>query len=145
MIGECEIRHRADVITAQITARRTAAIVGFGRREREEFAIAASELATNILKHGVRGRMRFEVVHDPDRGDGLQVVAYDEGPPFRDFALATRDGCDDGGPIGPDRVPGRGGLGIGLGAVQRLMDSVSWRMRPNGKEILALRFPSKGR
>lgn len=140
MTNECHIGHPADVITVQITARRCAVSLGFGRRESEEIAIVATELATNILKHGIRGSIRFEIVTDPLRGAGLEVIARDYGPPFRNFEEAARDGCDDDGPIDPARVPRRGGSGIGLGAVQRFSDAVRCEPRPNGKEVLAVRF-----
>lgn len=114
--------------------------IGFERRASVEIAIATSELAVNIAKYGVRGHVTLDVVDDPVRGPGISIVAYDSGPPFRDFAMALRDGCDDQGPIDPSQLLRRHGLGSGLGAVSRFTDSLACVPAAGGKEVRAVRY-----
>lgn len=137
---EQAIRHEADIVVVQRLVRDYAIEHGFQRTAAVELAIVASELATNILKYGVRGVIRAEAVTDPERGPGLRILASDEGPPFHDFALAVRDGFDDKGQIDPFTFTARRGLGAGLGAVQRFSDEISWEPTEGGKHIQVLRF-----
>jgi anti-sigma regulatory factor (Ser/Thr protein kinase) len=129
-----------DVVHAQRGARGAALEVGFGAPDADEFAIIASELATNILKYGVKGTLTFVDVVHPERGRGLAVVARDFGPPFRDFAAALEDGCDDTGPIAVEAQFGRHGLGTGLGAVRRFSDRVECVPLADGKDVHAVRY-----
>ena len=115
--SEHRVAHATDAFVVRRAAIELAGLCGFSRVECVEIAIAASELTTNIVKYGVRGRVRIEPVDDAARGPGIRVLAFDEGPPFRDFAEATRDGYGDDGPVNPSRLIGRGGIGAGLGAV----------------------------
>lgn len=134
------ITHRADVVAAQQMARRVARSVGFGRAAVAELMIVASELASNVLKHGRRGLLRAEVVDDPERGAGLRLLAEDEGPPFRSFETALRDGFDDRGQIDPSALFNRPGTASGLGAVHRMTDELSWEPRASGKVVMATRY-----
>jgi anti-sigma regulatory factor (Ser/Thr protein kinase) len=139
------VRAPEDVAIARNQAQRLARELGFGKRRGAEIAIVVSELASNIVKYGVRGEMAFilETAADGCGGPGggrgvLTVVARDAGPPIRDLALALRDGCDDRGPIEPAILARRGGLGTGLGAVVRLADRFEYRPAEacaTGKEI----------
>src|SRR5262249_5197384 len=121
------IRSRYDALEAQRRARHAAANVGFGRRASYELAIVASELASNILKYGKRGSVEIVELCPPEDA-GIAVVACDSGPAFRSFDLALADGYDDAGPIDPDALLRRDGLGAGLGAVVRLTHS--FRLEP---------------
>jgi anti-sigma regulatory factor (Ser/Thr protein kinase) len=117
-----------------------AAEIGFPRRERAELLIVVSELCSNIVKYGVRGSLDLEPYVDAEHGIGVAIVARDVGPAFRDFKLALQDGFDDSGPIDPGVLMKRGGLGIGLGAVRRLTDSLSIDYETTGKSIRAVRY-----
>ena len=119
--------------------------LGFRRKDCQELAIVVSELCSNIIKYGIRGSVEIEPVSDAENGLGVSIVASDVGPPFRDFGIALQDGCDDSGPIDPATLLRRGGLGIGLGAVVRLMDSLELRQGQNGKEIRAVRYLKRPR
>ena len=134
------IERELDVFAARRAVRDAADAIGFGRRAREELAIVVSELATNILKYGVRGEIRLESIDDAGRGRGLRITACDVGPPIEDFATALVDGCAARGPIAPDELAGRRGIGGGLGAVQRLSDSLEYLPDEHGKRIRAVRF-----
>src|SRR4051794_4790178 len=95
---EVEIREPLDVFQARARVTALATDVGFSSVESQELAIVVSEMATNILKYGIRGHIRLEVVEDAAAGVGISIVARDVGPPFRDLSIALRDGCDGSGP-----------------------------------------------
>jgi anti-sigma regulatory factor (Ser/Thr protein kinase) len=139
---ECRVESDSDVYPVQRAARQIAAFRGFPRQQCTEIAIAASELASNVLKYGVSGAVVVEVVDDPARGPGVRVTARDGGPPFRDFDLAVRDGCDDTGPLPVEALPGRRGIGRGLGAVKRFSDDLGWRPTDGGKDVWFVRYLS---
>jgi len=128
------IRGRGDVVVASSLASRLARDFGLAPRRAKELAIVVSELASNIVKHGIRGEIA--IVLDAARGE-VVVEASDVGPPIRDLPLAMTDGCDDRGPIDPAHFLRRGGLGTGLGAVARLADRVEYREEEGGKTITA--------
>ena len=138
---------RGDVVHAQQAARTAAQDIGFNKYEAGELAIIASELATNILKYGIKGTMSFAPIVDPDRGSGICIVARDHGPQFRDFEKALEDGRDDAGPIPVEAMLGRDGLGTGLGAVKRFSDSIECLplRGEQGKAIRVARFLRMGR
>jgi anti-sigma regulatory factor (Ser/Thr protein kinase) len=114
--------------------------LGFARGECAELSIVVSELASNIVKYGVHGSIELAQLDDPSKGVGISIVAQDVGPPFHDWKMALRDGCDDRGPIEPDKLLRRAGLGIGLGAVLRLSHSLEVEAGVQGKRIRALRY-----
>jgi anti-sigma regulatory factor (Ser/Thr protein kinase) len=137
---EVAVRHEMDVHLARQVAREVAFAQGFPPAECVELAIVASELTSNILKYGVRGRLVFEPVDDPERGPGVRITAWDEGPPFRDFMLAQRDGFDDQGPLDPAELAGRRGIGAGLGAIKRFTSELGWEPTETGKRVWVLRY-----
>ncbi len=139
------VREWADVAIARHQARRMAREHGLPPRRAGEVAIVVSELASNIVKYGVRGEVAVAIDTRPAAAAMVVVTARDAGPPFHDLATALRDGHDDSGPIDPAMMVRRGGLGTGLGAVLRLADHLEVRQRADGKEITAsfsrLRLP----
>jgi anti-sigma regulatory factor (Ser/Thr protein kinase) len=132
----------SDVAIARHQARRLAREHGLDPRQAGEVAIVVSELASNIVKYGVRGEIALHLAAP----GGVTVVARDVGPPIRDLPTAMLDGHDDRGPIDPAALAGRGGLGTGLGAVARLADRVEIRQQEAGKQIIATfsRPPARG-
>ncbi len=131
------IRGRGEVVTVSSHARRVAREFGLNARRSMELAIVVSELASNIVKHGIRGEI--VLILDPaapPQGE-ITVEAHDVGPPIRDLQLAMIDGNDDQGPIDPALKLRRGGLGTGLGAVARLADRIEYRDVEGGKTITA--------
>ena len=127
----------SDVAITRHQARRLAREHGVEPRRAGEVAIVVSELASNIVKYGVRGEIALHVAAAIDGGLELTVVASDVGPPIHDLATAMLDGHDDRGPIDPALLAQRGGLGTGLGAVARLADGLEVRQESGGKQIIA--------
>ena len=130
------IQGRSDVVVAGSQGRRFAVRHGFDVRRATELAIVVSELASNIVKHGVKGEIRL--LWNPENGE-IAVEAHDVGPPIHDLQLAMTDGYDDRGPIDPALILRRGGLGTGLGAIARLADRLEVREEAAGK-VLTARF-----
>ena len=134
------IQGRSDVVVAASQARRFAVRHGFDVKRATEIAIVVSELASNIVKHGVKGEIRL--LWDPETPPQGEIAAeaHDVGPPIHDLQLAMTDGYDDRGPIDPALILRRGGLGTGLGAVARLADRLEYRPEEAGGKVLTARF-----
>lgn len=131
---------RAEVVVVSSHAGRMAREFGLDARRATELAIVVSELASNIVKHGVQGEIILTLDPDsPPQGE-ITVEAHDTGPPIRDLKLAMIDGNDDQGPIDPALLLRRGGLGTGLGAIARLADRLEYRDEEGGKTITARFF-----
>lgn len=148
-----------DVAIVRHQARRLAREHGLEPRHAGEVAIVVSELASNIVKYGVRGEIALHMGPldaasgsvlraaaggwratggVPPLAAAITVVARDVGPPIQDVETAMLDGHDDRGPIDPAALASRGGLGTGLGAVARLADRLEVRQEEaGGKEIIA--------
>ncbi len=91
-------------------ARRQAVLVaeqaGFDETDTGRVALVATELATNVIKHGRGGRMQISLIHGR-HGLGVELCTVDAGPGFN-LAEGVRDGYSTAGTRGQ-----------GLGAVQR--------------------------
>jgi anti-sigma regulatory factor (Ser/Thr protein kinase) len=140
-VPEYEVRDAIHVFRARRGAREVARQLGFDARASEELAIAASELASNIVKYGVRGTLSIEPFFEGGSIAGVELSARDVGPPLANLALAVRDGYDDEGPLDPATLPRRGGHGAGLGAVARFTHSLTCEPElGGGKRISARRY-----
>lgn len=130
------VRIPGDPEAVAVAARRIAQGHGFSVRAQWEVSIAASELATNILKHGESGEVRLAVQEGPVTR--FVVDARDWGPGLGDPAAAQRDGYSRGADRSPDELTAGQGLGVGLGSVQRMMDEVTVTSPPGrGTRIVA--------
>lgn len=134
------VRVDADVYTARQAAERLALREGYPRVAAQEFALIASELAWNIVRHAGHGTITIEAVIDPEHGPGLEIHACDPAPPIADLALAQRDGHTAGGRIPADVMLHRRGIGSGLGAVVRLGDRLLQVPQGTGKCLVVTRF-----
>jgi anti-sigma regulatory factor (Ser/Thr protein kinase) len=79
---------------------------GFGELDAGRVALAATELATNLLKHGRGGVMHLSLVCGR-QGLGVELCALDRGPGFL-LSQCLPDGYSTGGT-----------QGLGLGAIRR--------------------------
>jgi len=139
------IRERLDVFEPRRIIRGAAAEIGFRHSCCLELAIVVSELCSNILKYGIEGSIEFAQLADRHNGVGLEILASDIGPPFKNLELALQDGHDDRGPIDPGSMLKRGGLGTGLGAVVRLTDAFAVQYGVDSKTIIVKRYVTRPR
>jgi len=117
---------------------------GLDRRARWEVAISVSELATNCVKFAEGGTLTLRHWSAPK--GCVQIVATDRGPGISDPRRAVNDGWSEGRELGPLSPRRRGGgLGVGLGAVMRLMNDVSFQTtQDGGTTIIAMRWDRDG-
>lgn len=91
-------------------AARLCAELGWSEVHAGRLALVVTELATNLLRHAVHGRML--IASRPSRSD-VEVICVDDGPGMQDVSRSMEDGVSTGG----------GSPGTGLGAVRRLASS----------------------
>lgn len=130
------LRVRAEEPSAAAGVRRRAAALaerlGFAGGHLERVRLAATEAATNLVRHARRGEMLIRVV----RGGGtatLELVALDHGPGIADVPVSLLDGYST-----------RGTLGVGLGSIERLADQCGLYSLPRVGTVLYARFRSPG-
>ena len=109
-----------DVRQACEQAKRMADAIGFPKSHCEDIGLVATELGTNLLRHASHGRMRLAPIEDHGR-KGIQIETEDDGPGIGDLEQAIVDGYSTAG-----------GLGLGLGTVNRLMDDLEVHSSPGG-------------
>ncbi|MFD0304425.1 ATP-binding protein [Streptomyces sp. NPDC127119] len=102
--------------------------VGLGEQRTAELVLAVTELVTNLTKHAVDGSLLLRVLRS-DTTAGVEVVTVDAGPGMADVPAALRDGMST-----------LGTLGIGLGAIHRLADSLHIHSRPGLGTVQLARF-----
>lgn len=107
-----EILHPGDVGSARRAARSLAESLGFAPAPCEEIALATTELATNLIKHAQNGLLIVTPLAEGGRA-GLEIVSRDSGPGIADVEQAFTD-----------RFSTAETRGTGLGAVNRLMDTL---------------------
>ena len=110
----------ADRFGCALTAKTFALRVGLSPKGAEELAIAASELASNVIRHANNGTIALRVSAEPRRH--ILMVCRDQGPGIVNTEDARKDGYSRGHMITPDSRTD--GLGKGLGAVERLVDEL---------------------
>src|SRR6201985_546843 len=105
---------------------------GFGDADAGRVALVATELATNILKHGQGGEVLVGAYGEGKDG-GIELIALDKGPGISHVAASLADGYSTAGTAGK-----------GLGAVVRsshFVDIASWP--GNGTAVLARLKPGQ--
>jgi len=130
-IGSIEVRNQWDISDAKLMAKQAASELGFNHCEREEIAIVISELGTNLIKYAGGGFISVASLSDNGKL-GIRIEATDDGPGIPDVNQAITDGFSISN-----------SLGIGLGAVNRLMDSqkiISPVERGRGTKISCIRY-----
>ncbi len=110
----------AEVHTAGEQARTFAGQNGFAGSDGEEVALAVVELASNLVKHAGGGELHLKPL-DSDGRRGVEIVSEDRGPGIPEPEKAIADGFSTAG-----------SRGVGLGAVNRLMDEMEFCPRPDG-------------
>jgi serine/threonine-protein kinase RsbT len=98
--------------------------IGFASEAASAIAIAVSELVTNALKFSGGGTVVARPIDEPL--PGIEIVVVDDGPWVGEVDAARIDGYSEGRILVPDDLARRPrGRGVGLGAVERLMDELA--------------------
>jgi anti-sigma regulatory factor (Ser/Thr protein kinase) len=82
--------------------------IGLDENAAGRVAIVATELATNVAKHGNGGDLLARAI---ENDTGIELIAVDKGRGIADISQAMRDGFSSGGTSGH-----------GLGAIERMSD-----------------------
>lgn len=112
-------------------AEQLAADLGFDDTRRGEIAIVVTELGTNLVRHAGGG----EIVLRVSRGEHptVDAIATDRGPGMRDTRRALEDGYSTGG-----------GPGNGLGAIERMADTMDLQSTDGQGTVLVARLGAEG-
>ncbi len=102
--------------------------LGFNSADTEAVTLATRELATNLVRYAVGGRLVMSVVAAKG-ASGIEVESQDDGPGIVDLERAMEDGYSTGG-----------GLGSGLPGVRRLMDEFAIRSGPGGTYVMTRKW-----
>lgn len=80
-----------------------------------------------MTRHAIDGDLELRFHHEPS--PHVEVICRDRGPGIEDLESVRRDGFSRGRLLLPDSPRG-GGLGKGLGAVERLADELRIESEP---------------
>ena len=111
------VTESSQIAEARRAASKQAGDLGFNETDVGRVAIVATELATNLIKHGGGGEILISA-HQDARGAAVEMIALDRGPGIADLQRCLTDGYSSAGTAGH-----------GLGAIRRqsqLMEVVSW-------------------
>jgi anti-sigma regulatory factor (Ser/Thr protein kinase) len=128
------IRDASQVAEARREAAAVARRNGFKEDDNGRVALIATELATNLVKHGRGGELLISAFED-NESSGTELLAIDQGPGIGNVEQCLRDGYSSAGTAGN-----------GLGAIIRqsqLVDIASWPGLGTG--VLARIVPGKPR
>lgn len=107
-----------------------AAELGFDTEDAGRAALVATEIGTNLVKHGGGGELIAQMISRDGRF-GLELLGLDKGPGIDDMARCLRDGYSTSG-----------SPGTGLGAMERLSQRFEIYSRPGqGTAVLAQLWP----
>ncbi len=113
---------------ARRAATKAASECRFDEERVGQIALVATEMATNLVKHGGGGMLAISRFDDHD-GLGLELLALDRGPGMADFQRCLADGYSTAGSAGQ-----------GLGAISRQADRIAIYTRPKLGTALLARF-----
>ncbi len=122
--------------TTQVGEARRAAValataLEFDEQRVGEVALAATEAATNLVRHARGGELVIRSLHAGDRS-WVELIAIDRGPGMANLATAMRDGYSTGD------TPG-----TGLGAIRRLSVTFdAFTQAPSGTVLLSRLGPT---
>lgn len=107
-----------------------AAQLGFDAEDAGRAALIATEIGTNLVKHGGGGTLIAQRMTSGARS-GLQMLGLDKGAGIADLGKCLRDGYSTGG-----------SPGTGLGAMERMSQHFEIYSRPDqGTAVLAQLWP----
>jgi len=114
LVETISIARESDIVTARLAGAPFAERAGLTGTQAHCLKISISELASNILRYAGAGTITIRLVTDPAAGEGVEVIADDQGKGIDDVRLACQDGYSTGG-----------GMGGGLSGVCRLMSEMT--------------------
>jgi serine/threonine-protein kinase RsbT len=93
-----------------VVARQAAKRAGFKSTDEFMIAVAASELATNILRYAGEGDITISIINN--ERNGVEIIARDQGPGIQEIEQALQEGFSTT----------EKSLGMGLPSVKKIMD-----------------------
>jgi anti-sigma regulatory factor (Ser/Thr protein kinase) len=117
---EAGVTWQGDVLRAGELGRGFSASLGFPAAQCDEIGLVVTELASNLIRHAPGGTITMGHVTTSER-TGIEIQSVDKGPGISDVEQAITDGYSTAG-----------GLGLGLGTVNRLMDELEIYSGSNG-------------
>ena len=109
-----------------------ATIAGFDETRVAQVGIAATELASNLVKHAGEGSVVLRRI-EAEATTGVELITIDSGPGRRNLHAMVADGTTTAGT-----------LGIGLGAVKRMAGTLNLHSVPgHGTVVSAALWPSR--
>jgi anti-sigma regulatory factor (Ser/Thr protein kinase) len=144
MMISVPVSEQNEVAQARRLAVDTAQRAGFDETARGRVAIVATEMATNLVKHGKGGHLLMDLTDWPEDVStpwsgppDVELIAIDKGPGIFSIENALQDGYSTAG-----------SAGHGLGAIRRQAHSFNLYSRPGDGTALAVRIgsgPDNGR
>lgn len=125
-----DIHDLSQIAAARRAVAGVASTHGLDEEDAGRLAIVATELATNLLKHGGGGELLVGTFEDRT-GAGIELVALDKGPGMADVRASTRDGHSTAG-----------SPGTGLGAIVRGSHASDIYSVPGGGTAILARLRS---
>jgi anti-sigma regulatory factor (Ser/Thr protein kinase) len=122
------IEDRSQVGSVRRAATQLAGALNFPEVESGKVALAATEIATNILKHAGYGRIVLRAL-DRSGVAGIELLGLDRGPGIANLTASRRDGESTAG------SPGQG-----LGALARLSPTFEIYTQPRRGTALRIEF-----
>lgn len=107
---QMSVQKDQDLVSVRACGRKMAAALGFSKKDQTLVAMALSEIGRNMLQYSGSGKIMLKIIQSNEK-IGIGITATDEGPGIEDVEEAMTDGFST-----------RKGMGIGLPAVQRIMD-----------------------
>jgi anti-sigma regulatory factor (Ser/Thr protein kinase) len=117
MMKSVGVNDQSGVAEARRAATDLAQRVGFNETDTGKLALVATELSTNLVKHGSGGEILVSTYEDSE-SQGIEILALDKGAGMSNVAACLEDGYSSAGTAGR-----------GLGAVVRqshFVDIGSW-------------------
>lgn len=123
-----EISEQAQLGDARRKAAALASSLQMPENRCAQVALAATEMATNLIKHAGRGHLLLQPLRQ-NGTFGLRVTGVDKGPGIADVTRALEDGQSTTSTIGG-----------GLGAIKRISDAFNIYTAPGSGTIIAAEF-----
>ena len=93
------VNDQSGVAEARRTATDLAQRLGFTETDKGKLALVATELSTNLIKHGSGGEILVGTYED-NESQGIEILALDKGAGMSDVAACLEDGYSSAGTAG---------------------------------------------